>query len=112
MKKKIIKFIIPILCLLALILFFPIPMGSYDDGGTREYPSLTYKIVVWNRMIAYEPYRGDELRNDSQQMDPPVYGVYHKTSIFWFSKAKKSISELWILEQEDHRIEDYMKSEE
>lgn len=47
MKKK----TIIILCIvLALALFTPVPTGIYKDGGTREYTSLTYKIVDWNRL--------------------------------------------------------------
>ena len=30
---------------LALVLFIPIPQGPLDDGGTRTYNALTYKIV-------------------------------------------------------------------
>ena len=47
--KKIKRSIIVILIVLAL--FLPIPTGLYDDGGTREYSALTYKIVDWNTMI-------------------------------------------------------------
>jgi len=46
MKKKI--WIIA-LCL-ALVLFTPIPTGVYKDGGTREFTSLTYKIVKYNHL--------------------------------------------------------------
>lgn len=47
MKKKI---LIPVIVIVVLsaILFLPIPQGSYDDGGTRDYNALTYKIVRWN----------------------------------------------------------------
>ena len=48
MKKKI---WIPILIVAVIaILVIPIPTGTYKDGGTREYTSLTYKIVDWNRL--------------------------------------------------------------
>ena len=49
MKKKIwipIAFVVVLLS----VLFVPIPRGSYDDGGTREWVALTYKIVDWNRL--------------------------------------------------------------
>ena len=49
MKKKIWIPIAGVVVLLA-ILFVPIPQGSYDDGGTREWVALTYKIVDWNRI--------------------------------------------------------------
>lgn len=43
MKKKI---LIPVIIfVLAVILFLPVPQGSYDDGGTRDYNASTYKIV-------------------------------------------------------------------
>ena len=50
MKKK---FLIPIISIvvLAAVLFLPISQGSYDDGGTRDYNALTYKIVRWNKIM-------------------------------------------------------------
>lgn len=71
MKKKI---WIPVIAVIAvlLILFTPIPMGSYNDGGTREYVALTYKIVNWNRI------------------HPD--GVYDKTCIYF---GHRSLEELW-----------------
>ena len=51
MKKKILIPIIAAAILLA-VLFVPIPQGSYDDGGTREWIALTYKIVDWNKISA------------------------------------------------------------
>lgn len=48
MKKKIFFTVIVVISLLA-ILFVPIPTGTLNDGGTRVYSALTYKIVVWNR---------------------------------------------------------------
>ena len=79
MKKKIWIPIVVSVVLLA-ILFVPIPMGSYDDGGTREYIALTYKIVDWNR-----------LNTD---------GVYEKTRIYFGKDRLKSIDQLWIDESE------------
>ncbi len=77
MKKKI---WIPISATIILIsiLFVPVPKGSYDDGGTREYVALTYRIVDWNRI-----YFG---------------GVYEKTSFYGASDRNKSIDELWARE--------------
>ena len=79
MKKKIWIPIIVLVVLLA-VLFVPIPMGSYDDGGTREYVALTYKIVDWNR-----------LNTD---------GVYEKTRIYFGKDRLKSIDQLWLDESE------------
>jgi len=63
------------------ILFVPIPLGAYDDGGTREYRALTYRIVEWNRF-----------NRDT---------VYHKTRVYFFSDKNKSIDELWQTEREN-----------
>ena len=51
----------------------------YKDGGTKEYKALTYKIVVWNRLLGED-------------------STYHKTSVFWFPNNFKSLDELWVLE--------------
>lgn len=78
MKKKI---WIPIaVVVLLLVLFLPIPSGKYDDGGSRSYTALTYKIVDWNRI------NGN--------------AVYDETSFYFFPDNFKSIDELWELEQE------------
>ena len=74
MKKKIWIPIVAVTVLLAA-LFVPIPRKAYDDGGTREYVALTYKIVDWNRL----------------QLD----GGYEKTRIYFGSDRNKSIDELW-----------------
>ena len=80
MKKKI---WIPILVVVVLaILFTPIPTGVYKDGGTREYTSLTYKIVDWNRLT------------DSG-------GIYEKTKVYFFPYNFKSISSLWYNEKDE-----------
>ena len=46
MKKKL---WLLLLCL-GLVLFIPIPTGVYKDGGTREFTSLTYKVVKYNHL--------------------------------------------------------------
>ena len=74
MKKKILIPIIPAAILLA-VLFVPIPQGSYDDGGTREWIALTYKIVDWNKISAD--------------------GIYEATRIYFGADRNKSINELW-----------------
>ncbi len=74
MKRKIWIPIVAVFVLLA-VLFVPIPQGSYDDGGTREYVAFTYKIVDWNRISAD--------------------GVYEKTRIYFGADRNKSIDELW-----------------
>lgn len=79
MKKKIWIPIIAVVVLLA-VLFVPIPQCSYDDGGTREYIALTYKIVDWNILTSD--------------------GVYEKTRIYFGADRSKSIDELFKLESE------------
>ena len=86
MKKKVLIPII-VIFILALILFWPIPQGSYDDGGTRDYNALTYKIVRWNKIIV-------ELDENGQ----PIHDTYRKTSVFWYPDNQKSIDELWQME--------------
>ena len=90
MRKKI---VIPILIVIALvlILFLPIPQGAYDDGGTREFSALTYKIVVWNRISITIDENGQ-----------PVNNTYRKTSVFWYPDNQKSIGELWQMELADN----------
>lgn len=77
MKKKI--WIVALIILILLILFIPIPGGQYRDGGTKDYLALTYRIVVWNRLMEGED-------------------VYHKTSVYWIPNNFKSIDELWDME--------------
>jgi len=77
MKKKLWISLVAGAALLA-ILFLPIPQGSYDDGGTREYVALTYKIVDWNRIC-----KG---------------GIYEKTRIYGPADKNKTLAELWQLE--------------
>jgi hypothetical protein len=81
-KKKIIISATVAFVVLLLILFTPIPQDIYDDGGTREYKALTYKIVDWNRI-----YAG---------------GIYENTRIYFGSDRNKSIDELWELEDVEY----------
>ncbi len=86
MKKTI---VICIIIVVLLVLFLPIPTGTYNDGGTRDYCALTYRIVVWNKiMIA-------EMNEDGS---PGENSTYHKTSVFWIPDNFKSIDELWHIE--------------
>lgn len=82
MKKKIWIPIIVTVVLLA-VLFVPIPTGIYDDGGTREYTALTYKLVDWNRLT--------------------FDGKFDETKVYFFPDNFKSVSELWT--QEEHKAE-------
>ena len=87
MKKSI---IVGVIVIVLLVLFLPIPQGTYDDGGTRDYCALTYKIVIWNKLIA-------EANEDDSAGE--VY-TYHKTSVFWIPDNFKGIDELWKIESE------------
>lgn len=78
MKKKI---WIPILIVAVIaILVIPIPTGTYKDSGTREYTSLTYKIVNWNR-----------LTDDGS--------TYSATKVYFFPNNFRSIDNLWYKEE-------------
>lgn len=79
MKKKIL--LIALAAVLVAALFVPIPKGVYQDGGTREYAALTYKVVDWNRLTA-----------DS---------IYEMTKVYWFPNNFKSIDDLWAYEEEN-----------
>ncbi len=88
MKKKIIISVVILIVL--VVLFLPMSQEKYDDGGTRTYSALTYKIVAWNRMVA----KYDEEGNMS--------GVdrFTKTSVYWYPDNQKSLDELLEMEIE------------
>ena len=74
MKNKLLIFII---CLLITILLLtPFSIKIYEDGGTKSYQSLTYKIVKWHKL----------------EQDP-------FTKVYWFPNHFKSIDALWDLEK-------------
>ena len=74
MKKKIFFAVIVIISLLA-VLFIPIPTGELNDGGTRVYSALTYKIVVWNRTT-------DD-------------GIYENTKVYFGEDRFQNVDDLW-----------------
>ena len=80
MKKKLWLWILAAILVLAL-LFTPIPSGVYEDGGSREYTALTYKIVDWNRLT--------------------TDGKYEATKLYWFPNNFKSIDDLWAYEEQE-----------
>ena len=83
MNKKILIPIIAVVAILA-VLFVPIPGDSYDDGGTREYVALTYKIVDWHRLYDVPGGEGGP--------------VYENTVVYFGENKNKSIDELWKME--------------
>jgi len=79
MKKG--KRIFWLVCIAVLaILFVPIPKGSYDDGGTREFVALTYKIVRWHRLY-------------DDGVDKAA--IYEKTRFYGPADRNTPIGELW-----------------
>lgn len=89
MKKKI---TVAAIVLLLLILFLPIPRGKYRDGGAKIYSALTYRIVVWNKLV-------DQVKEDGSA----EVQKYHKVSVFWLPDNFKSYDELWEIETERNR---------
>ena len=80
MKKKVWLILLTAVLLLA-ILFAPIPKGPYEDGGTRVYSALTYKIVDWSRIT-------DD-------------GIYEARRVYFFPYNLRSIDDLWQQEVEN-----------
>ena len=56
LNKKRIFIIIGIVIL--LILFFPIPIEAYEDGGTTVHSALAYTVYNYNRMLYEDGYFG------------------------------------------------------
>lgn len=90
MKKKVWLISVIAAIALGLILFLPIPQGTYDDGGTREYNALTYKIVKWNKITAAVDENGQTIHN-----------TYRNTSVFWYPNNQKTLDELWQIEKSE-----------
>ena len=86
--RKAIGIISTCVAITLLVLFLPIPKGTLNDGGTREYSALSYKIVAWNKIQF-------ELNEDGSGGET---NFYHKTSVYWFPDNYKSIDELWEIE--------------
>lgn len=96
MKKRIgLIAVIVIVLLVLLVLCFPIPRGPYDDGGTRTYDALIYKVVHWNRFHTTIDENGQD------NGDP----IYRKTSVFFFPNNLKSIDALWEMEMAKEKKE-------
>ncbi|MGN0493741.1 MAG: hypothetical protein ACI4F7_08850, partial [Acutalibacteraceae bacterium] len=88
MKKRFIIIIIAA----ALIIFVPVPTGQYNDGGTKEYTALTYKIVKWHRL------------NDAGE-------YYIKTRVYPFPLNFRSIDALWNREVRNTASDDYTEKD-
>ncbi len=90
--KKYVKIIAVILAVLPAVFFLPVPRGTLDDGGTRVYAALTYKIVVWNKLVAVAGENG----TDSF--------LYHRTSVFLYTDNLNPVGELWNIETQRHPV--------
>lgn len=98
MKKKILlSVLVPLL--VCAVLFVPIPRGVCEDGGTRDYRALTYRLVVWNRIMEF-PGEGGASH---------VPAVYRGVSVYWFSEADGSIDDLFRREMQTERYQNQMK---
>jgi hypothetical protein len=84
MKKKTLKTFLTILTIFVLLCPCPIPL-IYKNGGTRDYPAILYRVVVWNVLLE----------------DPTPEGEYihHRTAVYLFPVNFKSIDELWKIEK-------------
>lgn len=47
------------------ILFVPQPMGSYNDGGSKQYESVLYQVIDWNRTREFD---GTPFFEENQKM--------------------------------------------
>lgn len=83
MKKKILITAVCAVVVILAVLFVPIPTGGLNDGGTKEYVALTYKVIKWNKIVA-----------DSGK-------TYSKTCVYFGSYRNKTYTELWKREAEN-----------
>ncbi len=82
MKRKTLIIIFAVIALL-FILTVPFKTGTYKDGGTKTYTSLTYKVVKWNKL-----YRAGADK-------------YSKTKLYLFPNNFKDIDTLWEKEEKN-----------
>ena len=48
--KKAIKIIRQVLIVIIVIMLLIPKYNTYEDGGTKTYTSLTYKLIFWNEI--------------------------------------------------------------
>ena len=84
MKKK--KTIIAVIAaaLVLIILFVPFSVSHYNDGGTKEYRALTYKVIKWQRFAGAAGADGTY-----------ISGFCTGTRVHRFADSYKSVDELW-----------------
>ena len=79
MKKEIwMPMVIAVLVIALLVV--PVPEGTMNDGGTRVYSALSYKIVSWNR--EYDD------------------GVFEDTKVYFGADRMRSVDELFFRESQ------------
>lgn len=78
-KKKLLRILIPVF-ILAFILFFPIPVETRNDGGSRDFRALTYRLIRWNRILPAEDGTVD---------------FYTKWQIYPMTLRYASVDDLW-----------------
>ena len=84
MKKRN-KIILVIAIILVVILFVPWPVVSkIEDGGTKMYFALAYKVVDWKPLCS--TVHGESIQ-------------YRATRIYWFPDNLKPYEELFAMEK-------------
>ncbi len=68
---------------LLALLFVPVPAGTMNDGGSRDYRAAAYRVVHWKRLMPGTT----ETETD----------IHENTCVYWFPDNWKSIDELWEL---------------
>ena len=76
-KKRNKRFWIPVVVLVLLAVLLVPVSGVMNDGGTRVYSALTYKVIKWHRLLGM----GED--------------CYDATRVYIFPNNFKSVSELW-----------------
>ena len=79
MKKEIWMPVVIAVLVIALLVV-PVPEGTMNDGGTRVYSALSYKIVSWNR--EYDD------------------GVFEDTKVYFGADRMRSVDELFFRESQ------------
>ena len=69
---------------LLTVLLVPFNVSQYDDGGTVKITSLTYSVVMWNRLEI-------RLNEDGSTSG----GLYENTCVYFFPDNFKDLSDLW-----------------
>lgn len=78
MKKFLL--ILSVILILAII-FVPYNIKTLDDGGTKVYTSLVYRVVKWNYKYDFSLYTED-------------FKIYNETEIFWLPHNFDKIADL------------------